>query len=233
LSFHIEAKKDDIAQTVLLPGDPMRAKYIAENFLDDYFCYNSIRGMYGYTGYFNGKKVSIQGTGMGIPSISIYVNELIKEYNVNNLIRLGTCCAIQQNIKIRDIVLAIGASSNSSINNAFFKGEHYAPCCDFLLLKKAYEIILNEKKQVYIGNVLTSDFFYHLENEDYWKLWAKYGVLVMEMETAGLYTLAARYGVSALSIMTVSDSVYVSEELSSKDKEKNLNDMLNIAFQII
>jgi purine-nucleoside phosphorylase len=232
VSFHLEAKQNDIAEVVLLPGDPLRAKYIAENFLDEAFCYNNVRGMLGYTGIYHGKRVSVQSTGMGVPSISIYVNELLREYGVKNLIRIGTCCSIQDNIKIRDLVLAVSASSNSSLNTIFFESGYFAPTADFNLLQKSYNIALKTGKNIFAGNVLTSDVFYNIDNQEYWRNWANYGVLALEMETSGLYTIASRYGAKAISILTVSDSFYGDHELSSLEKERDLNDMIKIALEL-
>ena len=232
MSFHLEAKKGEIAEFVLLPGDPLRAKYIAENFLENSYCYNKVRGMYGYTGNYKGKKISVQGTGMGVPSISIYINELLREYDAKKLIRVGTCCSIQENIKVRDIVLAVSASSNSSLNSIFFESGYFAPSADFELLQKSHIEAAEKNKQVYAGNVLTSDVFYNLDNQDYWRNWAKYGVLAMEMETAGLYTVAARYRAKAISILTVSDSVVSGDELSAKEKESDLDEMIQIALEL-
>ncbi|HHU92117.1 MAG TPA: purine-nucleoside phosphorylase, partial [Halanaerobiaceae bacterium] len=218
MSIHIGAKKGDIAGTILLPGDPMRAKFIAENFLEDIICYNEVRGMYGFTGTYKGKRISVQGTGMGMPSHSIYVNELITEYGVKNLIRVGSCGSMSEEIKIRDIILAMGACSNSKMNEIRFKGADFAPTANFDLLLKAYQAAGEKGIDVKVGNVLSSDFFYEDDPEG-WKLWSKYGVLAVEMETAELYTLAARYGVNALAILTVSDSLVTGELTTSEERE--------------
>lgn len=231
MSIHIGAKENQIASTVLLPGDPLRAKYIADNFLENVVCYNEVRGMYGFTGTYKGKKVSVQGTGMGVPSISIYVNELITSYNVKNLVRIGTCGAIQESIKIRDIIIAMSASTDSNVNKIRFGGRDYAPTASFKLLNKAYESAKAKDMGVWVGNVLTSDTFYD-DNPEGWKLWAKFGVLAAEMETAGLYTLASKYGVDALSILTVSDSIVTGEETSSQEREKTFMKMVEIALEL-
>lgn len=233
MSFHIEAKSGEIAETVLLPGDPLRAKYIAENYLDNPICYNNIRAMYGYTGYYKGKKVSVQGTGMGVPSIAIYSSELVQDYSVKKLIRIGTCGSIQQEIQPNDIILAISASSNSSFSNLFIENGNFAPCADFQLLKTAYEIAKKLKVNVFAGNVLTSDIFYHFDHEEYWKKWADYGILALEMETSGLYTIAARLKAEALSILTVSDTLFSEHKINSQDKERNLGKMVEIALQLV
>lgn len=231
MSIHIGAKEGEIANTVLLPGDPLRAKYIAENFLSDVKCYNEVRGMYGYTGNYKGKRVSVQGTGMGIPSISIYVNELIESYNVKNLIRIGTCGSMQPDVNIRDVIFAMSSSTDSAINKIRFNGMDYAPTSSFKLLKKAYDAATNMGINVKVGNVLSSDTFYN-DDKDSWKLWAKFGVLAVEMETAGLYTLAAKYGVNALTILTVSDSLVTGHATSAEERQKTFNDMIEIALNI-
>jgi len=222
----------DIAPTVLLPGDPMRAKYITDNYLEESYCYNKVRGMYGFTGRYQGKLISVQGTGMGLPSISIYLHELITQYQVRNLIRIGSCGAIQPDIKIRDIILAMSASTDSSLNKIRFNGNDYSPTACYELLKKA-ELIAQEKfLPVKVGTILTTDMFYH-DDPDYWRLWASYGVLAVEMETAALYTIAAKYKVKALSILTVSDSLVSREETSSAEREKTFTDMVEIALNLI
>jgi purine-nucleoside phosphorylase len=231
MSIHIGAKSGEIAKTVLLPGDPLRAKYIAEHFLQDSICYNEVRGMYGYTGTCQGKTVSVQGTGMGIPSISIYVHELITEYQATHLIRVGTCGGIQPNIKLRDVILAMSASSDSQVNKLRFQGMDYAPTASFPLLKKAYDVALEQGIDVNVGNVLSTDTFYY-DDPDYWKLWANYGVLAVEMETSALYTLAARFQVHALSILTVSDCLVTGQKATSEERQKTFMQMVAIALEI-
>jgi len=231
MSIHIGAKEGDIASTVLLPGDPLRAKYIAENFLTDAICYNEVRGMYGYTGTYKGKRISIQGTGMGIPSISIYINELITNYRAKNLIRIGSCGSMQADIKIRDVILAMSASTDSNINKIRFSGMDYASTANFDLLKKAYDIALEKNIPVKIGSVLTTDTFYN-DDPNSWKHWANYGILAVEMETAILYTLAAKFKVNALSILTVSDSLVTREETTSEERQKTFNQMVEVALEL-
>jgi len=231
MSIHIGAKKGDIASTVLLPGDPLRAKYIAENFLIDAICYNEVRGMYGYTGTYKGKRISVQGTGMGIPSISIYVNELITNYRTKNLIRIGSCGSMQADIKIRDVILAMSASTDSNINKIRFYGMDYASTANFDFLKKAYDIALEKGISVKVGSVLTTDTFYN-DDPNSWKHWANYGILAVEMETAALYTLAAKFKVNALSILTVSDSLVTREETTSEERQKTFNQMVEIALEL-
>ncbi|MCY6371667.1 purine-nucleoside phosphorylase [Clostridium ganghwense] len=231
MSVHIAAKEGEIAETILLPGDPLRAKFIAENFLEDAVCYNEVRGMYGFTGTYKGKRVSVQGTGMGIPSISIYANELIESYGVKNLIRIGTCGSIQKDVKIRDVVLAMSASTTSGINKVRFKGMDFAPTASFNLLKKAYDIAESKGVNVKAGNVLTSDLFYD-DDPNSWKQWAKFGALAIEMETAGLYTLGAKYGVNTLSILTVSDSLVTGEATTSEERQNTFTKMMEIALEL-
>ncbi len=229
MSIHIEAKKGEIAETVLLPGDPLRAKWIAETFFENSVCYNDIRGMLGYTGTYKGRRISVQGTGMGIPSAMIYCHELIKEYGVKTLIRVGSAGAFQPDLKLMDIVIAMSASTNSSANRDIFNGADFAPTANFDLLLKAVEYAQKNEIEFKAGNVLSSDIFYD-DDPDYYKKWAQYGVLCAEMETAGIYTLAAKFGVKALSILTISDSLVHGEEVSSEIREKRLSQMVKIAL---
>jgi purine-nucleoside phosphorylase len=231
MSIHIGAEKGEIAKTVLLPGDPMRAKFIAENFLEDAKCYNEVRGMYGFTGKYQGKTISVQGTGMGMPSLSIYVNELISFFGVENLIRVGSCGSMNEKAAIRDVILAMGACSNSKINELRFSGADFAPIASYHLLNRAYQAATEKGKNVKVGNILSSDSFYGDDPES-WKVWNRYGVLAVEMETAELYTLAAKFGVNALTILTVSDSVINGEATSSEEREKTFTDMIEIALEL-
>ncbi|TYA57288.1 purine-nucleoside phosphorylase [Formosa maritima] len=231
MSVHIEAKKGDIAETILLPGDPLRAKWIAETFLENPVCFNKVRGMLGFTGTFNGKRVSVMGTGMGVPSISIYAHELITEYGVKNLIRVGSSGSYQKHIKIRDIVLAMAASSNSGVNELRFGGADYAPTADFGLFQQAVEAAKAKNIPLKAGNVFTSDEFYADDFESY-KKWSKFGVLCVEMETAGLYTIAAKHNVNALTILTISDSLVTGERTTSKERETTFKDMIDIALEL-
>lgn len=231
MSVHIEAKKGDIAETILLPGDPLRAKWISETFFENPFCFNQVRGMLGYTGAYKGKKVSVMGTGMGVPSISIYTHELITEYDVKNLIRVGSAGSYQKHINVRDIVLAMAASSTSGVNELRFGGADYAPTADFGLFMKAVEAAKSKNIQLKAGNVLTSDEFYADDFESYQK-WSKFGVLCVEMETAGLYTIAAMHNVKALSILTISDSLVTKETTTSKERESTFKEMIEIALEL-
>ena len=230
MSIHIGAKEGDIAETVLLPGDPKRAKWIAENYLENAFCYTDIRGMLGFTGTYKGKKVSIQGTGMGIPSISIYITELMKDYGVKNLIRVGSAGSYQEDIKVRDVVIAMSVSTNSNINNRRFNGANFSPTVNFELFRMALKVAEEKNIKIKAGNVLTSDEFYS-DNSDYYKRWADFGVLAVEMETAGLYTLAAKYKAKALSILTISDSLVSPEITSADEREKTFFEMIELALE--
>ena len=229
MSVHIGAKKGEIADTILLPGDPLRAKYIAENFLENPVCYNEVRGMLGFTGTYKGKKISVQGTGMGVPSISIYVNELIREYDVKNLIRVGTCGAIQKDVKVRDVILAMTSSTDSKMNQINFNGIDYAPTANFELLKNAYDAATEKGMQVKVGSVFTADQFYN-DNAELEK-WAQYQILAVEMETTALYTIAAKYGRKALSVLTVSDHILTGEETTSEERQTTFNEMIEVALE--
>ena len=231
MSTHIGAKQGEIASTVLMPGDPLRAKFIAETMLEDVVCYNEVRGMYGYTGTYKGKRVSVQGSGMGIPSISIYATELVQFYGVKNLIRIGTCGSIQPDIQVRDVILAMSASSNSNINRRIFNGMDYAPTASFELLKKAYDFSIEQGLKVNVGNILSSDTFYNEDPEE-WKMWAKFGVMGIEMEAAGLYTIAAKHKVNALAILTVSDNIVTGEETSAMERQTTFTKMVEIALSL-
>ena len=230
MSIHIGAKLGDIAETVLLPGDPKRAKWIAENYLENSFCYTDIRGMSGFTGTYKGKKVSVQGTGMGIPSISIYITELMKDYGVKNLIRVGSAGSYQKDVKVRDVVIAMSTSTDSNINNRRFNGANFSPTANFELFLTALKVAEEKNIKIKAGNVLTSDEFYN-DNSDYYKKWADFGVLAVEMETAGLYTLAAKYKAKALSILTISDSLVSSEITSAGEREKTFSEMIELALE--
>jgi purine-nucleoside phosphorylase len=231
MSIHINAKKGDIAETILLPGDPLRAKWIAETYFENPVCFNEVRGMLGYTGIYNGKKISAMGTGMGVPSISIYAHELITEFGVKNLIRVGSAGSYQLEIKIRDIVFAMAASSTSGVNELRFGGADFAPTANFELFQKAVEIAKQKNIPIKAGNVLTSDEFYADEFESY-KKWSKFGVLCVEMEAAGLYTVSAKHKVNALTILTISDSLVTGEKTTSKERETTFDEMIKIALEL-
>ncbi|MCT6925926.1 purine-nucleoside phosphorylase [Metasolibacillus sp.] len=229
MSIHINAKQGEIADIVLLPGDPLRAKYIAETFLEDVTCYNEVRNMFGFTGTYKGKRISVQGTGMGVPSISIYVNELMAEYGVQKLIRVGTCGAIQQDVKVRDVILAQAATTDSKMNEIIFNGIDYAPIANFDLLLNAYNAGKEAGLSLKVGNVMTADMFYSEENQN--EKLARYGVLAVEMEAAALYTLAAKYGRQALAILTVSDHILTGEVTSAEERQLTFNDMIVVALE--
>ncbi|WP_226530551.1 purine-nucleoside phosphorylase [Metabacillus niabensis] len=229
MSVHIGAKDNEIAETVLLPGDPLRAKYIAETFLEDVSCYNEVRGMLGFTGTYKGERISVQGTGMGVPSISIYINELMNSYGVQQLIRVGTCGAIQKDVKVRDVILAMSASTDSQMNRLTFGGVDYAPTANFDLLKKAYDAGLEKGLNLKVGNVFTADMFYN-DNAEHEK-WAQYGILAIEMESAALYTLASKFNRKALSVLTVSDHILTGEETTSEERQTTFNDMIIVALE--
>ncbi|WP_055070837.1 purine-nucleoside phosphorylase [Clostridium massiliamazoniense] len=230
MSIHIEAKQGQIADTVILPGDPLRAKFIADTFLEDVICYNNVRGMLGFTGTYKGKRISVQGTGMGIPSISIYVNELITEYGVKNLMRVGTAGGVQEKVKVRDIVLAMSAHTDSAINKIRFNGQDFAPTASFDLLKIAYDTSINKGITPHVGTVLTSDTFYN-DDPNSFKKWANFGALAIEMETAALYTLAAKYSVNALTLLTISDHLISGELTSSEERQTTFTAMMEIALE--
>lgn len=232
MSIHIGAKPGEIAPSVLLPGDPLRAKWIAEEFLEDVKQYNSVRGMLGFTGTFQGQRVSVQGTGMGVPSTLIYSHELINNYGVKQLIRVGSAGSYQPDVKIRDVILAMSASSTSGINNNRFLNASYSPTANFELFRKALRYAEKHQIPVKAGNILTSDQFYE-DDFDGYKDWADYGVLAVEMETAGLYTIAAKFKVQALSILTVSDSLVTGESTSSQERETSFRRMIEIALGTI
>ena len=228
MSLHIEAISGEIAETVLLPGDPLRAKWIAETFLQDARCYNKVRGMFGYTGLYNGTPVSVQGSGMGIPSAMIYASELIRDYNVKNLIRVGTAGSYQPDIQLSDVVIAMSASTTSAINRNRFPGT-FAPTANSTLFLNAVDYARINNIPFKTGNILSADEFYDFEPENF-KKWARFGVLCAEMETAGLYTLAAQYGVKALAIVSISDHLLTKEKISNEAREQGFVEMVQIAL---
>lgn len=231
MSTHIDAPKGAIAETVLLPGDPLRAQWIAETFLDNAQCYNKVRGMLGFTGTYKGRRISVQGSGMGVPSALIYYHELIADYGAKTLIRVGTAGSYQRDIGLRDVVLAMSASTNSSLNDRKFNRAHFAPTANFDLFKKAMAYADKKSIPIKAGNVLTNDVFYEDDPKDFEK-WADYGVLCVEMETAALYTIAAKHRVRALSILTISDSLVTKEFTTSKERESSFKQMVDIALNI-
>lgn len=226
---HNEAKRGDFAETVLLPGDPLRAKFIAETFLEDVRQVNGVRNMLAYTGRYKGAEVSVMGTGMGAPSIGIVAHELIQVYGCKNLIRVGSCGAMQEHLALFDIILAQGACTDSSWQNQYGIDGVYSAISSWELLKKAYDRAKELDYPVHVGNILTGDVFYE-DNPDRYKTWQKMGVLAKEMESYALYAIAARAGVNALTILTVSDSMLHSEETTAEQREKSFTQMVEIAL---
>jgi purine-nucleoside phosphorylase len=229
MSIHIAAAKGQIAESILLPGDPLRAKFIAETFLDRPERFNEVRNMFGYTGTYKGERVSVMGTGMGMPSLSIYANELIRDYGVKKLVRVGTCGGLAAEVKVRDMILGISASTDSAINKVRFRGMDYASAPSFRLLEAAWRAAVEKKMPVHVGKIISSDSFY-TEDPDQWKLWARFGVIGVEMEAAELYTLAAKYGVEALAVLTVSDHLVTHEETTSAEREKTFLSMIEVGL---
>ena len=231
MTAHIyAAQKGEIAESILLPGDPLRAKFIAENFLESPKCYNEIRGMLGYTGTYKGVPVSVQGTGMGMPSMGIYSWELIKDYGVQNLIRIGSAGSFSEKVKIRDIVFGTAASTDSNYAHTFGINGTYAPSADFELLMKAKESADKLGIPYHAGNIVSCDVFYEVQ-EDWWQKWARMGVLAVEMEAAALYMNAAYLGAKALCIVTISDHFITAEQSSSAEREKSFTDMMKVALE--
>jgi len=229
---HINAPQGAFAETVLMPGDPLRAKHIADTFLTDVECVSTVRNMYGFTGLYQGKKVSVMGSGMGVPSMSIYATELVKFYDVKNIIRIGSCGALPLDVKVRDVVIAMGASTDSSVNRNRLQGMDFAALASFSLLEKAVAGARAKNIPVHVGNVFTSDLFYN-PNPTLFDTLEKYGILGVEMEAAGLYGVAAEYGINALSIMTVSDHIRTGEALSAELRQTSFNDMVEIALAML
>lgn len=227
---HIEAAVGDIADTVLMPGDPLRAKFIAETFLEDAVCVNQVRGMLGYTGTYKGKRLTVMGSGMGVPSISIYSTELYKDYGVENIIRIGSCGAVSPNVKVMDVIIGMGASTDSQVNRMRFNNHDFAAIADFGLLKNAVDAAEQLGKEVKVGNVFTADLFYTPQPEMF-DLIESRGLLGVEMEAAGLYGVAAEYGKKALAIFTVSDHIRTGESLSSDLRQTAFKDMMEIALE--
>ncbi len=229
MTIHIGAKPGEIAEAVLLPGDPYRAKWIAETFLDSPELINEVRGMLGYTGTWNGHRVTIHGSGMGMPSLSIYVNEMLRDYGVKTLIRIGSTGALQRFVKLRELVIAMTATSISTPSSSLLRELNFAPCADWDLLRAAVQAAEDQGGSAHVGGVYSSDTFYG-ERPDLNEQLTRHGILAVEMETAELYTLAARHGARALSVLTVSDHMLTGEELSSEDREKSFHDMVLIAL---
>ena len=231
MSTHINAPEGAIAPSVLLPGDPLRAKFIAENFLEGAKCYNEVRGMLGFTGTYRGVPVSVQGTGMGQPSLSIYATELFKFYGVQTAIRIGTCGAVSEDIRLRDTIIVNSACSDSCLLNQRFGSLHFAPTADFSLVKAADKIAGEMGIRYSVGSVASSDFFYD-KNEN-WRKWAEYGVLGIEMESAELFTLAAEHKRRAMAIMTVSDHILLGGETTAEERQTSFTNMMKLALETV
>lgn len=231
MSTHINAEQGAIAKTVLFPGDPLRAKYIAETFLEDVTQYNTVRNMFGFTGTYKGVPVSVQGSGMGIPSAMIYAEELYQFYNVETIIRVGTAGALKEEVKVRDIVFGMGATTDSSVLTNIFNGQvSYSAIASFNVLDTAYHIAKDyDKAPIHVGNMLSSDRFYN-EEMDKAKL-ARYGILAVEMEAAGLYSVAAKHNRQALAMCTISDHILTGEETTAEERQTSFTDMMIVALE--
>ncbi|TDW19413.1 purine-nucleoside phosphorylase [Kribbella kalugense] len=229
MSIHIAAEKGQIAPRVLFPGDPLRAKWIAETYLSDVICYTEIRNMFGFTGNYKGERISVQGSGMGQPSASIYANELFAEYDVQTLIRVGTCGALTEAVRVRDVIVAMSASTDSQMNRLRFHGIDYAPTADYKLLRAAVDAAEAANLNVHVGQVFSGDLFYN-DRADLVARTAEYGVLGIEMEASALYTLAAKFGRRALGIMTVSDHLITKEETTAEERQTTFSEMITIAL---
>lgn len=229
---HNEAARGDYAEAVLLPGDPLRAKWIAETFLEEARCVNRVRGCFGYTGRWRGAPVSVQATGMGQPSTAIYVHELLSVYGVKTLIRVGTCGGLQEHVKLRDLVIAMTASTDSAINRGTFGAVDFAPCADFSLLRTAVSLAEAAGLRFHVGGMVSGDQFYHPAGMEAYARLRQHGVLGVEMETSTLYTLAARSSARALSICAMTDSLVTGEEIGSAERQSTLNDMAQLALDV-
>ena len=230
MTVHIGAEPGQIAETVLMPGDPYRARWAAEAFLEGAELVNEVRGMLGFTGHWKGNRVTIQGSGMGMPSLSIYANELIRDYDAQTLIRIGSCGGMQPQVKVRDVVIAMTASTITSPSSGIFRELNYAPCADWSLLQAAVAAAGRKGTATHVGGIYSSDVFY-AERPDLDEQMVRHGILGVEMEAAELYTLAARHGRRALAILTVSDHLQTGEALPSEDRERSFGDMVEIALE--
>ena len=226
---HIKAEMGDFAETVLMPGDPLRAKHIADTFLTNVTKVNEVRNMFGFTGEYKGQRVSVMGSGMGIPSISIYAKELITEFGVKNIVRVGSCGALKDDIQLRDVIIAQGASTDSQVNRMRLKGFDYAAIASYNLLEKAVNAARAANKQVRVGNVFSADLFY-TPVDGIMKTLSDMNILAVEMEAAGLYGVAAEYGANALGVMTVSDHIITGEALDADARQTTFNDMVEITL---
>jgi len=233
MSTHIGAQPGEIAPRVLLPGDPLRAKWIAENFLENARCYSTVRNMFGFTGHFRGVEVSVQGSGMGMPSASIYAHELLSEYGVKTLVRVGSCGAITDDLKLRDVVAASASCTDSAMNRVRFDGlVDFAPVADFSLLRTSVDVAAERGIAMHVGSVFAADAFYS-DRPDLYDRLALYGVLAVEMESAALYTIAARFRARALTVLTVSDHIKTGAHTSSQEREQTFGQMVEIALDTV
>jgi purine-nucleoside phosphorylase len=230
MTIHIKADPDQIAETVLLPGDPYRARWAAETFLEGAQLVNEVRGMLGFTGTYKGNRVTIQGSGMGMPSLSIYANELISHYNAETLIRIGSCGGMQPHVALRDVIIAMAATTITSPSSAIFREVNFAPVADYGLLAAAVAAARAKGTRTHVGGIYSSDIFY-AERPDLDEQMVRHGILGVEMEAAELYTLAARHGRRALAVLTVSDHLQTGEAMSTEDREKTFGDMVEIALE--
>ncbi|UYG06585.1 purine-nucleoside phosphorylase [Halomonas sp. M4R1S46] len=226
---HIQAERGDFADTVLMPGDPIRAKYIAETFLEDARCINEVRNMYGYTGTYQGRDISVMGHGMGIPSVSIYAKELITDYDVKRLIRVGSCGAVRDDVAVRDVVIGLGASTDSGVNRTRFLGHDFAAIADFALTRHAVDAAAAQGVAVKVGNLFSADLFYNPDPALIETL-RRYGIVGVEMEAAGLFGVAAEFGARAATICTVSDHIVKGDSLSSEARATTFDEMMTIAL---
>lgn len=231
MSLHLEAKPGDLAPVVLLPGDPLRAQFIAERYFSEAVCTNRVRNALGFTGTFQGKRLSVQSTGMGMPSASIYVHELLADHGAKVLLRVGTCGALQPSVRVRDLILAMSASTDSAMNRHTFGGRDFAPTASFDLLRRAHDIAVAHHMPVQVGSVATCDRFYP-DSDEWWAVWAQHGVLAAEMETAAIYTLAARAGARALSLLTVSDHLATGEHTTAEERQTSFTQMIEVALEV-
>ncbi|KLU16951.1 MULTISPECIES: purine-nucleoside phosphorylase [Xenorhabdus] len=229
---HINAEMGDFADVVLMPGDPLRAKYIAETFLEDARQVNNVRGMLGFTGTYKGRRISVMGHGMGIPSCSIYAKELITEFGVKKIIRIGSCGAVSKDVKIRDVVIGMGACTDSKVNRLRFKDHDFAAIADFDLVRHAVDAAKAKDVNVRVGNIFSADLFYTPDPQMF-DVMEKYGILGVEMEAAGIYGVAAEFGAKALAICTVSDHIRTGEQTTAEERQNTFNDMIEIALESI
>ena len=227
---HLNAQSGDFAETVLMPGDPLRAKFIADTWLDNAKLVNDVRNMFGYTGTYQGKRLSVLAHGMGIPSCSIYATELIREYAVKNIIRVGSCGTVMPHIQLGDIIIAMGASTDSKVNRMRFMDHDYAAIADYHLLRTAVDVAAEQNKAVHVGNIFSADLFYTPQPEMFDKL-EKMQVLAIEMELAGIYGLAAEFGARALGILTVSDQIRTGKHMSAEQRQTSFGDMITLALE--